>query len=159
MFSHVFFHLFLPQVIFLIPILGKALCEIKRVIPFFIIFQLKLIELQLWGLPVLFWVSLLVSKHFVFQIKLGRLQLKRIDEDVSYGIGSLAGWGSIEFYKQMAASGIIHFPDSYWASSATKTSVWLTSDCSFATLPLPELHKGRDRQDLWDTPIITRTLS
>jgi len=65
----------------------------------------------------------LVSKHFVFQIKLGRLQLKWIDEDVSYGIGSLAGWGSTEFYKQMAASGIIHFPDSSWASSTTKTSV------------------------------------
>lgn len=80
---------------------------------------------------------LLVSQHFVFQIKRGRLQLKRIDEDVSYGIGSLAGWGSIEFYKQMVAAGIIHFPDPHWASSITKTSAWLTSDCSFVTLLLP----------------------
>lgn len=58
----------------------------------------------------------------------------------------------------MAASGIIHFPDSSWASSTTKTSVWFTSDCSFATLPLSELHEGRDWQDLWGTPSITRTL-
>lgn len=74
-----------------------------RAIPFFVTFQLKWFELQLWGLSCA--VSsepLLVPKHFVFQIKFGRLQLKRINKDVSYGIGSLAGRGSIEFYIEMA---------------------------------------------------------
>lgn len=37
----------------------------------------------------------LVFKYFVFQTKYGRLQLKRINEDFSYEIGNLAGWGLI----------------------------------------------------------------
>lgn len=83
---------------------------------------------------------LLVSKHLVFQMKFGRLQLKRINEDVFYEIGSLADWESIKFYKKVAAPGTIHCPDSHEASSAIKPSAWLTSGSSFATLPLPELH-------------------
>ena len=44
-------------------------------------------------------MSLIWFSNTVFQIKFGRLQPKRINENVSDGIGSLAGWGSIEFYK------------------------------------------------------------
>lgn len=47
---------------------------------------------------------LLISKHVVFQIKLGRLYLKRINEDVLYEIGSLAGWGGMILYKEAATS-------------------------------------------------------
>lgn len=80
-------------------------------IPFFMIFQLKWFELQLWGLSCA--VSsepLWVPKHFVFQIKFGRLQLKRINEDVTYGIRK-PGKSGINWVLQIDGhSGINPFP-------------------------------------------------
>lgn len=47
----------------------------------------------------------LVFKYFVFQTKYGRLQWKRINEDFSYEIGNLAGWGLI------MSPGVIYCPN------------------------------------------------
>lgn len=47
----------------------------------------------------------LVFKYFVFQTNYGGLQLKRINDDFSYEIGHLAGWGLI------TSPGIIYWPN------------------------------------------------